>query len=376
VNTGDTVSAETVTDTILARIQALYPGPPATGSFPDPTAVTQEVLKQVGSFTAFAGPRGVAFTAAGRYSAPGSRIILSMPVKAGADGGREAGDDRRSAAPPAAEARIRELHRVLAGLNPANLEWRLLAGEVAPAFADRPDLLRRASDPAETTLFSREVYKAVLDLTDAPHTVRREAWRCFNAASQAVAAAKGRRRVSTPWSLWVAGTGTAQDVMAAPLQTIDTETVFLAHLRFLLSYSTLSTRTLHKAVDKRVTSAPGHSTLVGWLKGAKLPALLSEPVLRAIVEALADDIVGDDLGVVQHVVDEHVRSYRMLLAQRQGEALMSGPVQRALAVLAEHELQLGDTGEDRIRRETGRELRERILAELAADRAHAMPTSA
>lgn len=177
-------------------------------------------------------------------------------------------------------------------------------------------LLRHASDPTETTLFDREVYRAVLDSTEASHAVRQEVWRRFNSADQAVAAARGERRPSTHQSVWMAGTGSAQEMMTAPLQTIDTERSFVAHLRYLVDYSTLSTRTLHKAVDRRVTSAPGHSTLVGWLKGDKLPAQLSEPVLRAIVEVLASNIVGADPGVARHVADEHVKSFRMLLQLR------------------------------------------------------------
>lgn len=311
-----------------------------------------------------------------RYVAPGVQVTVSGPAKAAGAASPTVGEPSRALR--TAVARTRELHRVLASLDPANHVWRLLAGEVTTKFADRPDLLLRASDPAETTLFAREVYQAVLDLTDAPHTVRQEVWRRFNAADQADALARGERRPGTPWSVWVAGTGSAQEVTTAPLQTLDTEKAFLAHLRFLVTYSTLSTRRLHKAVSKRVPSAPGHTTLVGWIKGAKLPTQLSEPVLRAVVEVLAGNIVvnADADGVARHVADEHVQTFRMLLAQRQGDALVSGPVHRALAALAEQERQLGDSVEDQVRREVAHDLRDRILAELAADRAHAMPASA
>ncbi|MCR6488371.1 hypothetical protein M8542_36630 [Amycolatopsis sp. OK19-0408] len=47
-----------------------------------------------------------------------------------------------------------------------------------------------------------------------------------------------------------------------------------------------------------------------------------------------------------------------------------------LEVLAAQEMLLGDSVEDRVRREVGRVLRERILAEFAADRTHAMPVRA
>ncbi|SFW12016.1 hypothetical protein [Amycolatopsis australiensis] len=319
--------------------------------------------------------------ARGRYVTPGKRIKLAVPGKAIA-GGRVAAavdvvDDPRALA--IAEARTKELHRALAALDPGQHEWRLLAGEVGTDVSIRPALLRRAWNPEETTLFAREVYRAVLDLAGAAHTVRQEIWRRFNAAFQAVAAAKGKRQAGTSSNslLWVSGTATAQEVMTAPLQTIDTEPAFLAHLRYLLDYSTLSTRTLHAAMAKRVPRVPGHTTLVGWLKGTKLPSQLSESALRAMVEALAENIVENALGAVRQVVDEHVRTYRMLLTQRQGDALLAGPVQRALGVLAEQELDLDDAEEeDRIRREVLHELRERILAELEADRARAIPANA
>ncbi|MGW4132578.1 hypothetical protein [Amycolatopsis japonica] len=317
--------------------------------------------------------------ALGRYVAPGSRLLVSgagsgkteTATVATAEGIREQQHSATWAA-----ARTSELHRVLAALDLANHEWRLLTGEVTLSFTDRPDLLRRASDPNETTLFAREIYQAVLDVTQASHNVRQAVWHKYNAASQAVAAARGERRPSTPWWVWVAGTGATQEVLTAPLQTIDTEAAFLAHLRLLVDHSTLSTRTLLKAVEKRVPSSPGHSTLVGWLKGEKLPKQLSEPVLRAIVGALAANIIGDNPGTVQQVAHDHVRTYRMLLAKRQGEALVSGPVHRALDVLANKELQLGLTDGDRIKREVVRELREQILAELAADHARATAVTA
>lgn len=313
----------------------------------------------------------------GLYTAPGREVVVGgLPSTPDVRFSMRVGRGRRSHAEVVAQARTGELHRFLAALVPPTTEWRLLAVNALSSFADQPDLLRRACDPAETTLLAGEVYRAVLDILDAPYTVRLEVWRRYNAADQAAAAARGQRRVNTSSLVWVAGTATAQEVMIAPLRTIDTEASFIAHLRFLLSYSTLSTRTLLKAVAKLVQHSPSHSTLVGWLKGAKLPAQLSEPMLRAIVEALAEDILDDPVGTVRHVGDEHVKTFRMLLAQRQGDVLVSGPVHRALGVLAEQEKQLGDDGDDAIRRKVLRDVRAQILAALAADRAHAAPVSA
>ncbi|SFW11347.1 hypothetical protein, partial [Amycolatopsis australiensis] len=163
--------------------------------------------------------------------------------------------------------------------------------------------------------------------------MRQEIWRRFNAAFQAVAAAKGKRQAGTSSNslLWVSGTATAQEVMTAPLQTIDTEPAFLAHLRYLLDYSTLSTRTLHAAMAKRVPRVPGHTTLVGWLKAPSCPHS-SASRLCGMVEALAENIV-ENPSVPSAGVDEHVRTTGC--CSLSGRAMPAGrPVQRALGVLA------------------------------------------
>ncbi|WIX85512.1 hypothetical protein [Amycolatopsis sp. DG1A-15b] len=315
----------------------------------------------------------------GRYTAPGRRIRFQMHTGQTGDGSPAPAVEVLRPAEKSAvvAARIRELHRALAALEPGRHEWRLLIGKVKPDIGAEMSLLRRAWDPDEPTLFAREIYEAILHMVEASYTTRQDILRRFNAAAQAAGAGKRGRAGSVSAQRWIPGTATPQEVMTAPLQVIDSEGAFLAHLRFLQEYSTLSTRTLHRELSKRVSRAPGHTTLVGWLKSAKLPAQLGEQVLRAMVEMLADDILGGEVGLVRQAADEHVRTYRMLVAGRQGEALLSGPVQRALAVLGEREQALDEAdSDDRIRRELLDEMRERILAELAADREVALLASA
>lgn len=314
-----------------------------------------------------------------RYTAPGRRIRFQMHTGLAGDGSPgtavkvfQPSDQRLVRKAAAVAARTRELHRALAALEPARHEWRLLTGKVESNLGAEMSLLRRAWDPDEPTLFARQIYETVLDMVEASHTTQQDILRRFNAAVQATG--KHRQADSVSAQRRIPGTATPQEVMIAPLQVIDSEGAFLAHLRFLQEYSTLSTRALHRELNKRVSRGPGHTTLVGWLKGAKLPTQLGEPVLRAMVEALADDVLAGAVGPVRQVADEHVRTYRMLIVRRQGDALLSGPVQRALDTL---ERALDDAApDDRIRRQLLMEMRERILAELAADREVALPAIA
>ncbi len=172
---------------------------------------------------------------------------------------------------PRRAAQTRELHHTLAALEPGRHEWRLLTGTVKTDAGAEMSLLRRAWDPDESMLLAREVNEAVLDMVAATPTTRQDICPRFNAAVQATAAGKSRRPVGISAQRRIPGTASPQEVMTAPLHVIVSEGEFLANLRFLQEYFTLSTRTLHRELSKPVSRAPGHTTLVGWLKGTELP---------------------------------------------------------------------------------------------------------
>lgn len=133
--------------------------------------------------------------------------------------------DGRAGSSEHVKARVRRLHEHLGQLDPDDHSWKLLISPAFTRFADQPELLSKAWDPTAGVLLDQSVYSAVLDLVEAPRTVRRTTWRLFNMAQQAVKAIDGAagtamspikvREPLPPRDLW--------ELAIEQLQCVDTE---------------------------------------------------------------------------------------------------------------------------------------------------------